>query len=58
MELTREQTTSLPDSRNKKTCSAFCPQCGADLYYLDSECICKNKECSWSCLNCHQDVTP
>ncbi len=33
-------------------CTAFCPVCGADLYYLDGECYCKNSDCSWSCGGC------
>ncbi len=39
------------------TCHAFCPLCGTDLYYQDNECTCKNKECSWTCNNCHTDIT-
>lgn len=54
MVLVEEQITPPLDFSIKIACNAFCPHCGADLYYLDNECICKNKDCSWSCLNCHQ----
>jgi hypothetical protein len=39
----------------KTDCSAFCPVCGADLYFTENECICKNKECSWSCKECKKE---
>lgn len=35
-------------------CHAFCPICGSDLYYQNKECICKNKDCSWTCNLCHK----
>ncbi|MGF7059347.1 hypothetical protein [Brassicibacter mesophilus] len=35
-----------------KNCTAFCPWCGADLYYLDGQCHCKNNECEWTCESC------
>jgi len=50
MVLVEEQITPPLDFSIKIACNAFCPHCGADLYYLDNECICKNKDCSWSCL--------
>lgn len=34
-------------------CTAFCPKCGADLYFLDGECYCKDKECNWTCGGCN-----
>ncbi|WP_352420786.1 hypothetical protein [Proteiniborus sp.] len=33
-------------------CTAFCPLCGTDLYFLDGECYCKNSTCNWSCGGC------
>jgi transcription initiation factor IIE alpha subunit len=36
----------------KVHCTAFCPKCGSDLYYFESQCMCKNKECNWSCGGC------
>ena len=39
-------------SIEKEHCTAFCPKCGTDLYYIDSECVCKNKDCNWSCGGC------
>jgi hypothetical protein len=43
---------------NTSDCYAFCPACGTDLYYRDNECICKNKECSWSCKACQKPGQP
>ena len=36
----------------KKHCTAFCPECGSDLYYFENICICKNKKCNWTCEGC------
>ncbi|MGF7057677.1 hypothetical protein [Brassicibacter mesophilus] len=46
----------MTDKENNQLehCTAFCPICGSDLYYLDGECYCKNKECSWSCGGCEK----
>ncbi len=39
----------------RSECSAFCPECGADLYFLDGVCYCKNKACAYKCDNCKQE---
>ena len=39
----------------KAECSAFCPKCGADLYFLAGVCYCKNKECDYTCDKCKQE---
>ncbi|WP_165000742.1 hypothetical protein [Xylanivirga thermophila] len=41
--------------QDKKHCTAFCPECGSDLYYLENQCICKNKNCNWTCSGCKED---
>ena len=43
------------DPNMKKECSAFCPKCGADLYYLHGVCYCKNKECDYTCDKCEKE---
>jgi len=39
----------------EKKCTAICPLCGSDLSFMDNECICKNKECSWHCDGCKSE---
>lgn len=46
----KDKTALKNDPREH--CTAFCPECGSDLYYFDNECICKNKECNWTCGSC------
>ncbi len=36
----------------KAECSAFCPRCNSDLYFLDGVCYCKNANCGYKCDNC------
>lgn len=36
----------------KKECSAFCPKCGSDLYFLHGICYCKSKNCDYQCNKC------
>ncbi len=48
---TREQK----DANMKIHCTAFCPKCGSDLYFVDKECICKKKGCNWHCGGCAED---
>jgi hypothetical protein len=48
----------MPDKTPKNPsypdCVAYCPRCGADLTFIDNECICK-KECGWHCQGCKED---
>lgn len=44
-----------PDGTKKVHCTPFCPKCGSDLYYFENECICKNKECNWTCGGCQDE---
>lgn len=46
--------SELRNPQNPK-CVAFCPQCGADLMFVDNECICKTKDCGWFCDGCRED---
>lgn len=32
-------------------CTAFCPECGSDLAFMDGECFCKKRDCYYHC-NC------
>ncbi len=45
------QSTQPP----KTECSAFCPKCKADLYFLDGICYCKNPECDYKCDKCRTE---
>jgi len=42
-------------NKEKVHCTAFCPLCGSDLYYYDNECICKNRDCRWTCGGCKEN---
>lgn len=40
-----------------KDCTAFCPECGSDLFFANDGCYCKasfnkNNKCNWQCSNC------
>jgi len=52
MNSSQQSTNTKDDKKSIEHCTAFCPKCGSDLYYLDNECICKNKKCNWSCGGC------
>lgn len=39
----------------KVDCSAFCPECGTDLYYIDGVCFCKNEDCAYKCDKCKKE---
>ncbi|MDL2237693.1 hypothetical protein LJC56_07695 [Christensenellaceae bacterium OttesenSCG-928-K19] len=39
----------------KAECSAFCPKCKSDLYYLDGVCYCKNTNCDYMCDKCKKE---
>ena len=39
---------------DKAHCTAFCPKCGSDLYFIDKECMCKDKNCCWTCGGCKE----
>ncbi|MFP4661659.1 MAG: hypothetical protein ACLFPF_05670 [Halanaerobiales bacterium] len=43
--------TEKKDEKGKKHCTAFCPECGSDLYFMNGECYCKTNGCAWHC-NC------
>ncbi len=48
-------TEKTKQENEKVHCTAFCPKCGTDLFIMGKECMCKNKECSWSCGGCAED---
>lgn len=39
----------------KAECSAFCPKCNHDLYFLNGVCYCKNKDCNYQCDHCKRE---
>ena len=43
------------DQKPKAECSAFCPECGSDLFFLEGVCYCKNAKCSWKCGKCKEE---
>jgi len=49
-----KDSKNMIKSNGKVHCTALCPKCGADLYYFEKECICKNKKCSWTCGGCKE----
>ena len=55
MSLAQQKADTQAAQLIKVDCTAFCPKCGADLYYLGDECICKNKDCSWVCQECKEE---
>jgi len=36
-------------------CTAYCPECKSDLAQIDGTCVCKNKDCGWSCTDCKEE---
>ncbi len=46
---------STPNQQPKAECSAFCPECKRDLYYLEGVCYCKNAACGYKCDTCKQE---
>jgi|GEM_PF-3197708 len=51
----KDHETKKEANAGKEHCTAFCPKCGSDLYYFERHCICKNKECSWTCEGCLEE---
>lgn len=43
-------------TEKKAECTAFCPQCGADLYFVGGMCYCKNRECDYTCDHCKREA--
>lgn len=44
----------MKDER-KAECSAFCPICGSDLFFLKGVCYCKNEKCNYKCDQCKKE---
>jgi hypothetical protein len=49
-----KQKERNPGENLKGHCTAFCPKCGSDLHFYNSECFCKNPKCDWSCGGCRK----
>ena len=50
--MAQQNKQTLDAQGNIIHCTALCPVCGSDLYYLGNECVCKNKDCDWHCGGC------
>lgn len=45
------------ESKQSKSCTAFCPECGSDLCFAEDGCYCKGSfkkgsTCTWVCQDC------